>query len=162
MTRHGESHADAPARNGSVLSISEELLQHTFETLRHCGSGRHECQVLWIGPWQEPDVVSRVVHPQHRSHGFGFQLDDDWITRFWLDLARERLGVRAQVHTHPAEAFHSWTDDEYPIIRTAGFLSLVIPNFAQGEIGLAGTFLTEVQPDGEWKEVDPNARLRLT
>jgi hypothetical protein len=69
------------------------------------------------------------------------------------------MGVRVQVHTHPGRAFHSPTDDDFPIVRTEGFLSLVIPRFAQGKVGLAEAFLTEVQSDGEWKQVDPDETL---
>ena len=144
-----------------ILRISHEELRETFEILRGCGEGRRECQVLWAGPWDTPHKVTRVIHPNHRAHGAGFQLDDRWITSFWIDLARERMGIRAQVHTHPGRAFHSPTDDDYPIIRTEGFLSLVIPRFAQGAVTLNDSFLTEVQSDGEWKQVDPNRTLLI-
>ena len=63
---------------------------------------------------------------------------------------------------HPAEAFHSPTDDAFPMIHTVGFLSLVIPNFALGPIGFQDAFLTEIQADGHWREVPIGERLVLT
>ena len=84
----------------------------------------------------------------------GFEVDSNWLNQFWLELARMKEGVRAQVHTHPGEAFHSASDDMYPIVRTTGFLSLVIPRFAQGPVSLYASYLTEVQDDGSWSDVD--------
>ena len=36
-----------------------------------------------------------------------------------------------QVHTHPTSAFHSSTDDHYPLVTLLGALSLVLPDFAR-------------------------------
>jgi hypothetical protein len=89
----------------------------------------------------------------------GFELDDAWLSGFWLRLAEENLGIRIQVHTHPGEAFHSPIDDEFPIIHTPGFLSLVIPDFALGPIGFERAYLTEIQADGRWQQVSINERV---
>ena len=67
-----------------------------------------------------------------------------------LALAAERRSIRAQVHTHPGAAYHSRTDDHYPIVAAPGLLSLVIPRFALGPVGLAGAHLAELQADGSW------------
>jgi hypothetical protein len=69
------------------------------------------------------------------------------------------MGIRVQVHTHPYEAFHSPTDDAFPILHKAGFLSLVIPNFAQGPVGFRDAYLTQILPDGSWKEQPIAAHL---
>lgn len=45
----------------------------------------------------------------------------------WLYDNGQRLG--AQVHSHPTRAYHSDTDDAYPIATQRGALSLV-PHFA--------------------------------
>jgi len=68
--------------------------------------------------------------------------------------------VRAQVHTHPGSAFHSATDDAYPMVQTSGFLSLVIPNFALGECSLAGAALYELGDYGRWRDLDPQGHLK--
>jgi hypothetical protein len=141
--------------------IPAALLAKTFDFFRQCGGGRRECQVLWTSPWTEPATISEVVHPQHRAHGGGFQLSSDWITSFWLDLARAGHGVRVQVHTHPGLAFHSATDDQYPMIHSVGFLSLVIPDFALGPARFDRAYLAEISPDGDWREVAPHSRLEI-
>lgn len=141
--------------------ISSELLAQTFAFFRLCGKGRHECQVVWTSPWANPTLISAVVHPRHRAHRGGFEIDSMWLTEFWLDLARMERGIRLQAHTHPREAFHSETDDAYPMIPSIGFLSLVIPNLAMGPVGFEDAYLTEIQVDGSWRQVSIESRLEV-
>lgn len=141
--------------------IPSALLGKTFDLFRRCGGGRRECQVLWTSAWTNPSTISEVVHPQHRAHAGGFQLCSDWINRFCLELARAGRGIRVQVHTHPHEAFHSATDDDYPIIHSIGFLSLVIPDLGLGPVGFDRAHLAEIDPAGVWREVVPCSRLEI-
>lgn len=129
------------------------LLAETFAQLRACGCGRNECQALWVGPVADPEFLTELVHPVHDASPVGFQLDDAWLTEFWLKMARDRLAVRVQVHTHPGAAYHSATDDAYPIVHSPGFLSLVIPRFATGPVGFEGAYLTRIDDDGQWRQV---------
>ena len=156
-----EAHRATGAR-GSPLAVPKALFDETFQVLRYCGRGRAECQVLWIGPWAEPTQVSRVVHPQHHAHRGGFVVDDSWLTQLWTELAASGDGIRAQVHTHPREAFHSATDDAWPVVHLSGFLSLVIPDFAQGPITLDRSYLAELGDDGHFLGVDPGTRLHIS
>lgn len=151
----------APA-GGRRLRVPQAVLRDTFAELRRCGAGRRECQVLWTGPWSRPIDVTTLVHPKHRARGDGFELDSAWLTAFWQELTRTGAGVRVQIHTHPMDAFHSATDDAWPIIHAPGFLSLVIPHFAQGEIGFAGAYLAEIGEDGYWQEVAVGDLLEVT
>ena len=146
----------------SLYQLPRHMLRETFAHFRSCGRGRRECQVLWAGPWSTPNSITQLYHPKHEAHAGGFVLADDWLNEFWLSLAREGLGIRVQVHTHPNEAFHSPTDDAFPIIHTIGFLSLVIPNFGCGPVGFQDAYLTEIQADGRWREVPIEERLVLT
>ena len=106
-------------------------------------------------------MLTQVIHPRHRSSFGGVILDNEWISRLWAELADQNLGVRVQVHTHPGKAFHSKTDDDYPLVHEAGFLSLVIPDFALGPVGFEQAYLTEIQPDGSWREVAIEERLAV-
>jgi hypothetical protein len=144
-----------------MYRLNSGLLEDTFKHFRACGCGHRECQVLWLSSWDSAENITRVVHPRHKAHLGGFVLDDQWLSDFWLELGNANMGIRVQVHTHPAEAFHSPTDDEFPIIHMPGFLSLVIPNFGLGPVGFGEAFLTEIQPDGRWQEVAIPSRLVL-
>lgn len=142
--------------------VGSGVLEETFKHFRECGNGRHECQMLWLSPWDAPAVITKAVHPEHLAHHGGFVLEDHWLNEFWMDLANTNMGIRVQVHTHPQEAFHSPTDDEFPIIHRPGFLSLVIPNCGSGPVGFRDAYLTEIQDDGGWREVPIPTRLVLT
>jgi hypothetical protein len=137
------------------------MIEETFAIFRSCGAGKRECQLYWGSSWNEPLALTEVVHPDHRSSFGGVTLDEAWINKFWLQLADRGLGVRVQVHTHPGEAFHSKTDDDFPLIHEAGFLSLVVPDFALGPVGFDRAYLTEIQPDGRWRQVPIRERLAV-
>lgn len=142
-----------------LYRVAALLLAETFNMLRECGAGMRECQVLWISDWARQEIISSVVHPLHSSHAGGFQVASNWINQFWQELSRAERGIRAQIHTHPAQAFHSATDDAFPIIHSVGFLSLVIPHFARGPVGFDGAYLAEIGPTGAWRRVAIDSRL---
>lgn len=141
--------------------LPRHVLDETFDRLRSCGGGRRECQALWVGPWSDPERVTRVVHLKHSASAVGFTLEDSWLTSFWKSLADAGEGVRVQVHTHPGAAYHSATDDAFPILAVPGFLSLVIPRFALGPTGFDSAFLARLDDDGRWREVPIKDHLEL-
>jgi hypothetical protein len=142
-----------------VYRIPRRMIEQTFATFRSCGENQRECQLYWLSPWDNPLVLTEVVHPKHWSSRYGLRIESDWINQFWNDLAERGLGVRIQVHTHPSDAFHSATDDAYPLLFDAGFLSLVIPDFAMGPVGFRDAYLTEIQSDGAWQQVAISERI---
>jgi hypothetical protein len=142
-----------------VYRIPRRMIEQTFATFRSCGENQRECQLYWLSAWDNPLVLTEVVHPKHWSSRYGLRIESDWINQFWNDMAERGLGVRIQVHTHPSEAFHSATDDAYPLLFDAGFLSLVIPDFAMGPVGFRNAYLTEIQPDGSWQQVAITERI---
>lgn len=135
-----------------ILRLASSVLGTTFEVLRSCGRSECECVVYWVGP-AGADAVDGVEHPTHRRSPFGYQIDDSWLTRFGLDLGRRQRSVKAQVHTHPGAAFHSQTDDDWPIVAQPGFLSVVIPNFAMNGITLKNAWIGRLQQNGTWREL---------
>jgi hypothetical protein len=142
------------------LALAPEILASTFEVLRSCGKDRAECVAYWVGPLLGQPEVDEVVHPLHTSSPTGYEVDGAWVTEFFLDLHRDGRTTRAQVHTHPGRAGHSSTDDTFALVSTPGFLSLVIPRFAAGRIGLEGSVLMEMDSDGRWVERHPVEVLR--
>lgn len=144
----------------TTLTLPEPTLADTLAGLRECGGGRRECVRYWCASQSAPTLVTRVVHPDHRSSPFGYEVDSLWVTRFFLELRDRQETAVCQIHTHPGAASHSDVDDKYALAPLAGFLSLVVPNYALGADGLAGTHLVEVQADGRWREVDPDQVIR--
>jgi len=138
-----------------MLRVGEGLFRETFAQLRRCGAGQDECVVYLTGPIDAPGEVDELLHPNHSSGPGGYEIDSSWLDRAWRALARAGREVRVQVHTHPGQAFHSATDDGYALIQTPGFVSLVIPRFALGPVGLDDAFLVELAEDGSWVEHSP-------
>jgi hypothetical protein len=51
---------------------------------------------------------------------------------------------------HPRAAFHSPTDDTYPAVATAGFVSLVVGDFARPPVPLDAIHASVLTEDG-WR-----------
>lgn len=135
-----------------ILELGEGLLQRSLSALQSCGRGRQECVVIWLGPRSNPHQVTRVVHPQHTSEKGGYQIDPRWLDELWAELAERDERLVAQVHTHPRQAFHSRTDDRFPIVWKPGLYSLVVPNFAQEPIRQDDWFITQLTEAGTWEQ----------
>lgn len=96
-----------------------------------------------------------LVHPDHASGPGGYTVDPGWLGRFVAHQAEARVAVRAQIHTHPGRAFHSATDDDWPMVGTAGFVSIVVPNFAITPPTIADLYACRLEADGSWHELNP-------
>jgi hypothetical protein len=116
--------------------------------------------VYWTGPAGD-SMVDGVEHPVHERSRFGYMVDDRWLTEFWKKFATLRRSVKTQVHTHPGRAFHSATDDEWPIVSQPGFLSIVIPDFAAGAPSLEQAWVGRLGRDGKWRELSSAAEAFL-
>jgi hypothetical protein len=145
-----------------AIVLPHAILDETFRIFRQCGQGTNECQVLWLSSWQAPSLITAAIHSGHSAHAGGFAVDDHWLTRFWQMLADADMGIRVQVHTHPGEAFHSPTDDAFPIIHQPDFLSLVIPSFGLGPVGFENAYLTQINAVGKWVQVPIDKHLRVS
>jgi hypothetical protein len=142
------------------LSVYERVLDETFRALRECGKQRDECVVYWTGPVGE-HLVDGIVRPPHSASPQHYHVDDLWITRYFLELRSSGRTTRAQVHTHPGRHVrHSTTDDDFPLVRAPGFISIVLPHFASRAVGLSDAFVAMVDPDGSWAELPPEASFQ--
>jgi proteasome lid subunit RPN8/RPN11 len=140
------------------LRVAGEVLPATFRLLRNCGRGDCECVVYWTGTASDR-IVDQVEHPAHKRSPFGYELESEWLTQFWKSLAENKRSVKAQVHTHPHRAFHSNTDDRWPIVAQEGFISIVIPDFATGRPTLDGAWVGAMLRDGRWQREVEASRL---
>jgi len=145
----------------TALALSRDGLENTFGQLRICGQREKECVLYWVAPASSPGTVSRIVHPDHTAHLGGYDVDSAWVTRFFLELRERKETAVAQVHTHPRFASHSDTDDRFALVPATGFVSLVIPNFADGPVSLADSHLVVMQADGNWMEMPPSAVINI-
>ena len=143
-----------------MLTLAPEVLSTTFEHLRYCGAGTKECVVAWVASIESPNYIDEVLHPAHTASAVRCDFDPVWIGELWIELSRRRRTVRAQVHSHPGSAYHSARDDQFPLIHTPGFVSIVIPNFASGPVSLSDAYVTERDSDGGWHSLDRLEAIR--
>lgn len=145
--------------------VPRRLIDMTESELRKAGRSGYELFVLWTGRINGDVFDAMTMHvPQQTSYkmetGLCVRVDGSALHSLnqWLYQNQELLGV--QIHTHPTEAYHSDTDDAYPIVTAVGGLSIVIPNFCQAgffDAGIAGYRLRA----GGWHEIAAPALLRM-
>ena len=134
------------------VSVPSAVWDATLAQFRGCGQGRDECVVYWLARSSHISAITALEHPEHVAGYGSYQVSSAWISAFWLRLAHSALSVKVQVHTHAGRAFHSNSDDSWPLIHTPGFLSLVLPGFASSDLSLRWAYLAEYVGPGRWQE----------
>lgn len=133
---------DQPLSKHGLLSvttfiIARPVIEETIAFLRHVGEMAAEGFVLWGGTVEDEGVMrfSRAVIPEQQAlrtpDGLLVLVEGDALFRANKLLHEGGMILGGQVHTHPTSAYHSDTDDHYPLVTLLGALSLVIPNFAR-------------------------------
>lgn len=143
----------------SSFVVPGDLCDACDEQLREAGDLGNERFVLWSGVIRDERLLVRTMHvPKQTAYrltdGLCVRVDSDELHRLnvWLYENEERLAI--QVHSHPREAYHSETDDTYPIVTTRGGLSLVVPDFARNGVRGPDTALYRLSNSG-WQELSP-------
>ena len=109
------------------------IFYNTMKELRKHGKRRREGLVLWAGGISSKDeayVMTQLI-PKRGNWGGGVKLDSETLINMYDQLARRDLVLLAQVHTHPGDFGHSWGDEKYAVDYRIGFISIVVPDFAQ-------------------------------
>ena len=116
--------------------IEASAIRETEEAICSVGQDGYESFVLWSGTRDGDTFTVATVHiPTQTSYklndGLCVRVDGSELHRLnvWLYEAQQVIGV--QVHSHPEDAYHSETDDTYPIATLAGSLSIVLPFFGR-------------------------------
>lgn len=145
--------------------VPSSIADETDTQLRAAGRDGAEKFVLWSGSVRSDQFVVQTMHVPAQtayrfSEGLCVRVEGAELHRLnvWLYEHGERLGV--QVHSHPTNAYHSETDDAYPMVTTRGGLSLVVPDFARAGVRGVGTALYRLGVQG-WEEVDPPSARAL-
>lgn len=140
--------------------IPGELVHTTEEQLRRAGREGYELFVLWSGVASGDTIEISTAHvPKQTSYktkkGLLVRVEGDALHKLNVWLYENEQILAAQVHAHPTDAFHSSTDDAFPIVTELGGLSLVAPDFARDGILGSGAAGYRLAPEG-WLEIPPN------
>jgi hypothetical protein len=145
--------------------IPATIVDATDRELRHAGRRNAEMFVLWTGHVIDGTFTAATAYvPEQEAHHLadGLCVTVSGVALHtlnrWLYDHQQTLAV--QVHAHPTHAFHSQTDDTYPIVTQRGGLSLVIPSFAAGGARGRGTALYRLGERG-WRRLRHRAANRL-
>jgi hypothetical protein len=139
------------------FQVPARIVKQTEETLRSAGAQGYEAFVLWSGKQVGRLFNALTVHiPNQNSYrldtGLCVRVDGDELHRLnmWLYEAGEVMAI--QVHAHPDDAYHSETDNTYPIVATLGGLSIVAAEFCRAGLFTSSTVIYRLLSDGWIKQ----------
>lgn len=138
------------------IRIPTALVDRTDSDILTLGRGRVEAMILWSGRMEGGMGFVTTVHaPAQKAlempDGLCVFVEGPELDRLnrWLYAQEETL--LAQIHSHPQRAYHSDTDDRFPIATSEGSLSIVVPFF--GSTGLRGPGVVAYQlQKGQWRQ----------
>lgn len=147
----------APAR-GHLVVARAVVAATQRRLLRSRGAdGRHEGLLLWIGRIVGNDtiVVSSVAPTSKHTWG-SVNVDEIAVGAAARAARSRRLGVVAQVHSHPGDDVrHSDGDDDLVLLPFEGMFSLVIANYGMAAIASGPGVGVHQFQDGRWTWIDP-------
>jgi hypothetical protein len=121
------------------FAVRSAVVLDTERALRDAGRRNDERFVLWSGQRDGEFFDVSVAHVPAQT---AYQLPEGLLVRVdgpalhelnvWL-LDHQHV-LCAQVHAHPTEAYHSTTDDAFPIVTEVGGLSIVVADFCVGAL----------------------------
>jgi hypothetical protein len=119
----------------NTLWVPRWILDRTWTLLRQDGLKGVESTVLWGGRRFDGDaVVMAILSPTGADVSFSrglVRVGPDTTAEMGRWLRSQGLRGLAQVHTHPGSWIdHSRTDDDFPIVSSEGFISIVWPRYA--------------------------------
>ena len=143
--------------------VNESVLQATHSHLQREGRNFHEGLVYWIGWYSEEScIVTSVLVPRSVSRYGGVTVSTEEMARINNALRQADLLLVAQIHTHPGDHGHSAGDDGNAVSSLPGFLSIVVPNFAQAEdLVLSESYVHRYQGAGRWCYLQPDEVSKL-
>ena len=104
---------------------------------------------------RDHQVVTRFVAPDQQAsntEGCWVAVTDAGKLQLVAALAPDEEWV-ARIHSHPAAAFHSSTDDRNPVLTAEGSWSIVVPYFGLGLRRGIGACAVYRRENGRWREL---------
>ncbi len=117
------------------VSVSARTWRMLLCGLRARGLGVRESGAFLLGTRAQDSVkiVDFVLYDDLDPHALDtgiIRFDGRHFGALWKHCRSVDLDVVADVHTHPAAAYQSPSDQAHPMIACSGHVALIIPNFA--------------------------------
>jgi hypothetical protein len=138
--------------------VPESVLGTVLAFMRSAGQLGCEALALWVGE-QESDrfAVRQAYIPEQRcirgEGGLLVHVDEAALHQMNVWLFETGYTIVAQLHSHPTAAYHSETDDLFPVATKRGSFSIVVPDFARDPFYFGGCAVYRLDESG-WAEVD--------
>lgn len=117
--------------------VPRSIIYETIAFLRRVGDEGLEGFVLWSGTplargrFQFQSCIIPEQQAMVTPNGLLVTVDGKALFDVNKELHERGETLAAQVHSHPTSAYHSSTDDAFPLVTIVGGLSVVIPDFAR-------------------------------
>lgn len=117
--------------------ILPSVMDDTIQFLKEAGADGCEGFVLWGGTLISSEAFrfTSALIPQQNAitteKGLLVYVEGEALFTINKVLHERQEILGGQVHTHPTSAYHSSTDDHFPMVTILGALSVVVPNFAK-------------------------------
>ncbi len=143
----------------ALFRVPKEAVSAAEDALQEAGRSGYERFVLWTGMIDGAHfVVQNTRVPRQKSYKIRgrellVRVEGDALHELNAQLYQSRQVLAIQIHAHPTEAYHSDTDDGYPIVTTLGGISIVVPDFCRRGLIVPGTAFYRLSPRG-WEPQD--------
>lgn len=140
------------------IYISEFHIYEVYSHLQEAGKRGVEGVALWMGTFKTSTefIVQTTRIPEQKAfsteEGLLYIVGEQELERINLWLYENKQILLAQIHSHPGRAYHSETDDAYPIVARIGGISIVIPNFGFNGFSLDDFAVYRLDGNG-WNEL---------
>jgi proteasome lid subunit RPN8/RPN11 len=144
--------------NVSRIRVPRNVIDATHAHLHAVGLYGCEGWVFWAGTVVDNlAVIAAAYVPEQKAYksegGVCVVVEAPALHKLNIWLYQNRLELIAQVHSHPGRAYHSDTDDRFPIATTIGAFSIVVPNFARDPIAIGNCAVYRLEKSSLWTEM---------
>ena len=144
----------------SSIKIPLGCVKEVYTHLRKVGVKKFEGVGLWAGVTTDSSsfkVTTTIIPKQtayNHEQGLLYTVDSEELYKINVFLYENKLTLLSQIHSHPGAAYHSDTDDAFPIVAVNGGLSIVIPDFGFHDISIKHWAVYRLIPNKGWVELD--------
>lgn len=141
-----------------IVHVPKNCAQMAIEALYKAGTLGVEGVALFAGV-REGNIfnITQTIIPKQKAgaveDGLIYVVSGEELERIGLALYDSGLQLLAQIHSHPGAAYHSETDDAFPIVTVLGGVSIVVPNFARGGLKISEWAIYRLLPNTGWTEI---------
>lgn len=137
------------------IRVPRGVANDIHEFLRQRGTLGVEAVGFWAGIHAGDvfDVEAAIIPDQKAAsadEGLAVLIDGETLFDMNMLLHQRGWTLVAQIHSHPTDAYHSETDNDYSVMTRVGSLSIVVPDFARGAAEPTAWETFRLDSHGRW------------